>query len=323
MKTVFNLDSLAEMDINRVAIACGIFDGMHLGHQKILQKLIEISRQNMAEPVIMTFSPHPQELFQPNVSFKYIYPESRKMKFFEECGIKAVVQLPFTKELSELSAENFLKKYLLPDKIIITDFCVGSNWSFGFKKSGDAKFLEQSNLIDFNIHAVTEKLYEKEKISSSKIRKQLLLGEFKNSEKMLGRKFSILGSVERGWGIATDVLNYPTANLKTEGNIDFFKGVYAVRIRYFDKNDKASKFFDGICNIGESPTFPQKMNKNVNDTFLEVHLINYEGNLYNHIVEVIFISKIRDEIQFSGAESLKKQILKDEIIAIKMLGKNA
>jgi riboflavin kinase/FMN adenylyltransferase len=301
-----NVSSLAQLekyDIKKVAVAIGVFDGVHKGHCLLLQRLIEMAKRDDATPVAMTFYPHPREALKPESHPGLLVSPVRKIELLHEQGIKAVVTIPFTREFSSLSPNDFIERALLSAQVELTGICVGNKWRFGAGGKGNVKVLEEfAGNGHFDFDAVDELLIDGETVSSTSIRRAISSGLFGKAEKMLGRPYSLQGEVEEGKKIAGPELSYPTANLKTQYGIIPPNGVYA-----------ASAILDGkkypaAVAIGLSPTFNYAHNKTPR---VEVHLIGFEGNIYGKTVEAVFVEYLREERCYSSAEALKKQIGED------------
>ena len=308
------ISELADYSINRIAVACGNFDGLHQGHRSIIQQLKDSALASHAEPVILTFTPHPRTVLFGHKIPKINTPE-KQAELLEELGIKAWVRLEFSKELAALEAEDFIKTHFVDSKVQISDFCVGSQWRFGAGRKGDIKLLESLKL--FKIHPVQELISTstKDKFSSSHIRQKLQNGDFKEAETMLSRPYRLRGHVKKGLGLATEKLKYATANLNLEEEHLPLMGVIAIRARIFEDN-VAGPWMDAICNIGYAPTFKEKEGHGLT---LEIHFFDFQRDLYGKDIEVEFIKKIRDEEKFDSIDLLKQQIIKDEKSAREIL----
>ena len=300
---MIEVSSLAELKahgVRRVALACGNFDGLHKGHRTIIDCLLAASKKNDATPVLMTFHPHPRE-----VLFGHQIPTlstmENKAEILEEMGVKAVVTLPFTKELASLTAWNFVQRYLYWPGMRVTDVCIGSQWKFGASQQGDVTYLRSLGL--FKVHGVGELRQEHELVSSTRIREALASGDMRKAEELLCRPYKISGEVVHGLKLATEVLGFPTANIGFKEKVLPLSGVFAVKVRLPGEK----QWRNGACNVGTAPTFIEKGSK----MGIEVHILDFDGDLYGKELTVHFVERIRQEKKFDCPEALKEQISKD------------
>jgi len=301
-----SLTSLEQAGFKKVSIACGNFDGLHIGHREIIKKLIEVSDKNGSQPVVLTFYPHPREVLT-GVKVQNLTSNSTKHKLLKELGVSALVTVPFTKEFASQKAELFVDNFLLANQLKICDLCVGADWRFGKDRSGNVDFLTSGNW-GFEVHPVMELNDERGVISSSRIRKALNEGNFDFAEQLLGRRYSVSGKVIKGKGIAQSQLNFPTANIETSGLYLPLAGVYTCEVSI----ENSEKWLPAVCNIGYAPTFGGDDSRPAS---LEVHILNFSENLYGKILEVAFTSFLRAEQKFDSPVHLKKQIERDVIAA--------
>ena len=300
---VSSFDALGAHGLNKVAVAVGVFDGVHRGHQRLLASLKEAAGRLDAKPVVVTFHPHPRELLKPDAPPTLLFPPEIKTRFLHEYGAEAVVTIPFTREFAALSPPEFLYDCLSSSRVEMKALCVGANWRFGFGGAGDAAFLrERAAEGHFEFISVEELSFDNLAVSSTKIRRAISSGDLKTASLMLGRNYSLYGKVEHGHHIAGSVLNRPTANLKIRYGVLPPCGVYAGWA-------KSSGFKKAAAiAIGSSPTFKEQFGA---ETRVELHIIDYEGDLYGMDLEAELCSYIREERCFPGVESLKKQIGED------------
>ena len=268
-------------------LTIGNYDGIHLGHQAILKKLISESRSNNLLSSVMTFEPHPREFFSPKLAPKRIISLREKLEYFEKIKIDQVFIVNFNDEFSRKSYLDFieiLKKNIQAQKIII-----GSDFRFGKHREGNIDNLKEST-VDVCVMKKIE--YKGERVSSTIVRDLLAAGDLKHAATMLGRAYSISGKVVHGDKRGREI-GFPTANIHMFHNRPPLKGVFAVKLNNMY----------GVANLGVRPTIAgfSKLN-------LEVHLFNFSKNIYGKHAHVTFLKKIRDEKKFENIDALKKQI---------------
>ena len=268
-------------------LTIGNYDGIHLGHQAILKKLISESKSNNILSSVMTFEPHPREFFSPKLAPKRIISLREKLEYFDELKIDQVFIVNFNDEFSRKSYLDFieiLKKNIQEKKIII-----GNDFRFGKQREGNI-----DKLIDSSVDVcVMNKIeYKGERVSSTIIRDSLAAGDLKRAAMLLGRSYSISGKVVHGDKRGREI-GFPTANIHMFHNRPPLKGVFAVKLNNMY----------GVANLGVRPTIAgfSKLN-------LEVHLFNFSKNIYGKHAHVTFLKKIRDEKKFENIDALKKQI---------------
>lgn len=278
-----------------LTLALGNFDGVHRGHQALLQCAIGIAKQQKGAAVAVGFSPHPLTVLGRTVEL--ITPERSKQRLLAELGLDAYLALPFTKEMAQTPASAFVQRVLLAHakaRAVV----VGFNYSFGKDASGNPAYLaELLQPQGIPVHVIPPVLHAGAPVSSSRIRQSLQDGDFVSVEAMLGRPYSISGVVQLGDQRGRR-LGFPTANIyNLEGLVLPPFGVYAAEI---------AGLGIGMANLGLRPTFPQA------GATLEVHLLDFAGNLYGHEIEVKLLRYIRPERQFMGVADLQQQLAHDE-----------
>ena len=287
----------------------GYFDGVHLGHQKIIEKLVTDASTNKGKSILVSFWPHPRKVLYPNDHFDYIQSNEDKFKDIEKLGVDVVYLIKFTKEFSKVTAEKFVNDILV-NKLQINKLIIGYNHHFGFKREGNFNYLYnlRKNLA-FDIKEVKKREISKNfKISSSEIRKEILKGNMSKVSTMLGYKYFIKGEVIKGDGIGKK-LDFPTANIKiqNEDKILPSDGVYAGYAIISDKK------FIGMINIGKRPTVEGKERR------VEMNIFDYNDMLYGKEMKISFIKRIRDERKFKNLDDLSKQLRKDKLETIKII----
>lgn len=285
------------------AVALGNFDGIHKGHQQVIQPIFNY--ENLT-PSLVTFIPHPEEFFT-GTKKQLLTPMSEKCQILENLGIKQLILLPFDRQLANLSAEKFVEDILV--KQIKANFIsVGEDFCFGYQRQGNAEYLQSlANKYNVKVSITQEQnlTIKKEsiRISSSYIRQSLSEGKPELATKMLGREYQIIGKVIEGQKLGRKI-GFPTANLAiTPEKFLPQMGVYGVKVDV--KNNSLLSNLSGVMNIGIRPTIE---GKNIS---VEIHLLDWEGDLYNKILTVKLVNFLRLEQKFSSLDDLKKQIKLD------------
>ena len=294
----------------RSVVTIGTFDGIHLGHQKILSRLINSSKNKNLNSVVLTFFPHPRIILNKYNEVKMIDTLDEKIIHLNEIGIDSLIIHPFDKNFSLLSANQFIKDFLV-EKLKIKHIIIG--YDHRFRKGREASVTDLKNYAndyDFTVEEIKAQEIEKITISSTKIRNSINQGDIKTTKKYLGRYFMMTGKVVKGDGLGKKI-NYPTANIFIEETYKIIPkdGVYLVETKIKDK------LFNGMMNIGHRPTI------GTNVKSIEVHLFNFNKDIYNQVISIKMISKIRDEIKFSSIQALKDQLVKDENYCLKLINK--
>ncbi len=278
-------------------ITIGNFDGMHKGHASVLEYLDKLARSNESKTLI-TFSNHPSQVLNPNATTPLLCTSSHKLKLIEEFGIDNLFLLPFTKELSQLSAELFIEK--LKAFIPFSHLVLGHDAKIGKERQGDKSTMQKlAQQWDFRVHYLEAFELDGIPISSTIIRHAIQAGDFEKAELYLGRPYSIYSTVTTGEGKGK-LIGFPTANIDISGLCLPPKGVYAVKVIW------NNNVYSGIANLGVAPTI-----KSANLLMLEVHLLEFNQNLYQKNIEVIFQKFIRPERKFNSVDELKVQIKND------------
>ena len=297
-------------EVKRSVVTIGTFDGIHLGHQEILSRLIKSSKNKDLNSVVLTFFPHPRIILNKYNEVKMIDTLDEKIIHLNEIGIDSLVIHPFDKNFSLLSANQFIKDFLV-DKLKIKHIIIGYDHRFG--KGREASVTDLKNYADdydFTVEEIKAQEIEKITVSSTKIRNSINQGDIKTTEKYLGRSFNLTGKIVKGDGLGKKI-NYPTANIFIEETYKIIPkdGVYLVETIIEDK------LFNGMMNIGHRPTI------GTNVKSIEVHLFNFNEDIYGQVISIKMISKIRDEKKFSSIQALKEQLVKDENYCLKLINK--
>ncbi|MEL4024444.1 riboflavin biosynthesis protein RibF [Lysinibacillus endophyticus] len=288
------------------SLAVGFFDGVHKGHQAVIKNAIEKAQELNIESAVMTFDPHPSiVLGGRKEKVFYITPLQQKIDLFRKMGVQNVFVVHFTSDFAKLSPEEFIQ-YFIRD-LNVKHVSAGFDFTFGQFGKGNMEMMKQLSNGDYGVSVINKQADEEEKISSTRIRQYLQDGDMESAARLLGRAFKVPGIVVHG-DKRGRTIGFPTANIQpSEGSFIPGTGVYAVRIKIQDK------WYDGVCNVGYKPTF-----KNPNDKQLsiEVHILDFNKNIYGEEVVVGWYKRIRSEQKFDGIESLKAQIEKDKNEAI-------
>ena len=290
--------STALSQIRRISIACGVFDGVHLGHQKVIAALLRIARETNSEPVALTFDPHPRTLFGKE-PISLLVPLNFRALLLRECGVKEVVVRQFDREFAAQEPELFLRSLLRLPHLELAGFCVGSSWRFGAGGRGNAALIREfARRGGVYFEAVPELEIDGGVVSSTRIRELLRKDDLDGAARLFGRCVSLFGTVRRGYQLATAELETPTANLECGVELPIRDGVYAARAYFQDR------WYRAAVNIGWAPTFhyahPQRR--------VEVHLLGCKAELYDKYLRVELLGFLREEKKFQTVRELKNQI---------------
>ena len=289
-------------DVNTI-VTIGTFDGVHKGHQIIINRINEIAKKEAMESVVLTFDPHPRHVIYPdNQELRLIHTLEEKIEALRKTGVQNLVLHKFTKEFSRTESVNFIRDFLVT-KLNMKYMVVGFDHHFGKNRQGTFdNLIELSDAYGFKIEKIKPQNIGEVTISSTKIRNAILEGDCKKANTYLSANFSITGKVVQGNKIGSSI-GYPTANIEIENQWKILpkNGVYAVKILL-----KNQQYF-GMLNLGNRPSISD-------DSFaIEVHLFDFNATIYNEELKIEFIQRIRDEQQFSDLEKLKSQLKIDAI----------
>ena len=281
-------------------VAIGNFDGIHQGHQRVLGFALTMAKDTGAVATALTFEPPPLKVLRPDTAPLRISTNQQRMEWFGALGMEAAVVLPFTKELAQLSPEEFVDEILVR-QLSVKSVVVGDNFRFGYRQSGDVKLLRELGMrFGFVVVVHTPVVIDGEIVSSTLIRKQIAEGDVTRAARLLGRPFVLTGEVVAGSGTGRK-FTFPTLNLRPEQELLPAKGVYITRT-VLEGEPSSHR---SVTNIGVRPTF------NGSGITVETHLLDYSGNFSPKRIEIRFWKRLRDEKKFSGAEELREQIGKD------------
>jgi len=300
MDVLHSFDGLAKT-AGGVYLAIGVFDGVHLGHQRVIGQARDDARTAGGVSVVLTFDPHPMRILQPEKAPPLLTSTSHKLRLIEGLGADTCLVLRFDKPFSGTSPEAFIEK-IAQKRNQLREICVGTRFRFGHHRAGDVRLIEQlAPAHGFTVKEIPSvHTGDGEMISSTAVRQHVLHGRLDRAAAMLGRPFSILGTVKQG-GHVGHQLGYPTANLNPQNEALPPDGVYAVRVQV------GREQLGGVVNIGFRPTFADR----VRQREFEVHIFDFDRDIYGQDVEVVFLEKLRDEKKFDSTDALKGQIAAD------------
>lgn len=299
-----HLGTQALEDVQKAVVTAGTFDGVHLGHQKILNKLSKEAERLGGETVLITYWPHPRLVLQPHdndLQLLSTFPE--KANLLEKFGINHLVKIPFTKEFSDLSPEDYVR-IILHERIKTKKFIIGYDHRFGNNRQGGLETLNAlSDTYDFELEEIPRQDVDAIGVSSTKIRTALLNKDIKKANTYLGRYYSLSGRIVEGQKIGR-TLGFPTANLHIKEKYKLIPadGIYAVRVCHEYKK------YDGMLNIGQRPTVGGQ------EKSIEVHIFNFDKDIYNTEISLELIDFIREEQKFNSLEALKTQLKTDQLV---------
>lgn len=306
MKVVKSIN--AAQHFPRLCVALGNFDGVHLGHQKLISTVVEEAKKIHGTPAVLTFHPHPSKvILANNRTTKALILDDRKIELFKEHKIKVVIQLPFTKEFAAIPAKEFVME--LAEKLDLVQLVVGFNYSFGRDGAGDWKLLQElSNSYGFSLQIIPPVKIEHKLISSTAVRTALTSGDVRLANRLLGRPPILEGKIVEGNRIGRS-LGFPTANLDIDEDILMPQnGVYLTKVTINHRN------YFGLLNIGTRPTLTKTPR-----AVAEVHILDYRQDVYGEHIEVYLLEKLRMEKKFNSKEELITQIQDDLENALKII----
>lgn len=304
-------DNYNSFKVQRPVITSGVFDGVHLGHQEILKRVIDVASSVKGESVVVTFWPHPREVLKKDDSLKLINSIEEKLELLEKNGIGHVVLIPFTAEFSKLSSKEYISDILVA-KLHVSNLIIGYNHHFGHDRLGDFdQILQYATTYKFTAKLLTPISINNVNISSTLIRKALQDGDIETANKYLGYQYQLSGNVIVGNKIGRTI-GYPTANIKVSHNFKIIPkpGVYAIWVKI------EHTLYPAMLNIGFRPT----LNETTPHLSIEAHIIGFQGDIYGKEITLFFQSRIRDEVKFSGLDQLTKQLGNDREEVTKILG---
>jgi riboflavin kinase / FMN adenylyltransferase len=273
------------------ALAIGNFDGMHLGHQALLQKLNDAAKTLNLRSAVMTFEPHPREFFAPETAPARLSSLREKLEHFAEAGVESTYVCRFNRSLAKLTPQEFMQN-ILRESLNAQAILVGDDFRFGAMRAGSVlDFMEAK----FNLISLPQVNLDDARVSSTRVRSALASGDFQQADLLLNRPYSMSGKVVYGAQLGRQ-LGFPTANVHMRHERPALKGVYAVKLNGLN----------AVANLGVRPTVG-----GISKLKLEVHVLDFNADLYGKHVHVEFVHKIRDEMKFDGLDALKAQIALD------------
>lgn len=298
-----------DFNVRNAVLTTGMFDGVHTGHRKIIERVNDVARNTGGESVILTFFPHPQIVLNPeNYSLKLLNTHEEKIELLEKTGVDHVIEIPFTKDFSSLSSDTFIRNILV-EKLGVKYLVIGYDHHFGKGRSGNFSSLkENEKQYGFKVEEIPALDIESIAVSSTKIRKALLSGDITTANNYLGYNYFMSGKVVSGRRIGRKI-GFPTANITVTDPYKLIPamGIYAVMVHH------SGKLYKGMLSIGTNPT----VGGNVLN--MEVNIFNFGKDIYNEDLRVYFVEKMREEQKFSDIEALKQQLVKDKIKATELL----
>lgn len=292
-------------------VTVGTFDGVHIGHQKLLKELISESKNVNGSSTVFTFMVHPRKILYPEQHLEFLNSNEEKQILLEKSGLENLIFFDFTKNFSELSAYDFVKEILV-DKLKIRKLIFGYNHQFGKDRSGNFDSIRNcAKQFNFEVKKIDAELDNEIEISSTVIRKALQTGDLITANKYLGYNYFVRGIVVSGNKLGHKI-GFPTANISIpKDKLIPLNGVYAATVEI--ENNQ----YSGMLNLGFKPTIlPENDKKNI-----EVNIFNFDENIYGKQIKINFIGRIRDEIKFENLEMLKNQLITDKNESLKILSK--
>ncbi len=301
MELIRDIDAIEEPFKNAV-VTIGNFDGVHKGHQYLFSTVIEKAKSIDGTSVAITFNPHPVKVLQESGQLPHITMYEQKMELIEQTGIDVLICIPFTREFASMTAEKFVED-LLVKRIGMKAIITGEDYTFGKERKGNVAFLKTyGEKLGFEV--ITGDWQKamgtaENRISSTIIRETVMDGQVDAAKAQLGRYYQIRGTVARGRNRGGRELGFPTANILLQDELSPKNGVYAVTVEH------GSDVYKGVANIGYSPTFDD------HQFTVEVHILDFDKDIYGQSIRVNFVSRLRDEKKFSGISELSEQINRD------------
>ena len=282
-----------------LCLTLGIFDGIHLGHQKIIRRVMEKAAQIGGTSCVVTFDPHPREILTPDAAPDLLTSTDKKIQLIERLGVDALCLIRFSREFANIEATDFVKDFLI-DRLHMKVIIEGYDWRFGKDRKGDVNLLRKMSAENgFEVEQLNGVEMDGQIISSTLIRELILNGDLKRTDRYLGRSYSVTGVIVGGNRLGRE-MGFPTANIEPHHEAIPPNGIYAVWV------DMDGDRKPGTLNIGYKPTVTEERRRTI-----EVHIMDFYRDIYNEEIEITFVEKLRDEKKFPSIEALSAQIKKD------------
>lgn len=303
---IYHPHQIKKDEFPELSMALGYFDGVHLGHQEVIKRAVVNAKQTNRKSAVMTFDPHPSVVLGlKHKHVRFITPLEDKVKLFESLGVDYVFVVRFTSEFASLDPQAFIDQYIIG--LHVKHVVAGFDFSYGRLGKGTMETISFHSRDEFSFEVIQKQAFTNEKVSSTRIREALALGNTELVEKLLGRPYAMKGTVIHGDKRGRKI-GFPTANVELSG--DYLlpsAGVYAMKATIQGVS------YNGVCNIGYRPTFKDPDEKKLS---LEVHLFDFDRSIYGEEIILQWLRRIRNEQKFSGIEELVEQIEKDKLEAI-------
>ena len=300
MEIFWGLDTFKKLD--NAVVTMGAFDGVHLGHQQIFKDIVNTAIQHQSKSVVITFDPHPRKVLNPSVQIPLINTLEEKIELLAQTKIDYLIVIHFDKQFSELSSLDFITEILV-NKIGCTQLVIGYDHHFGKNREGSFEYLKNNgHLFGFEVKEISAQKVNETKISSTAIRQYVIDGEIQKANQLLNYPYTLTGTIINGEKIGRTI-GFPTANFQVSDEKLLPKiGVYLAKIE-IEKNS-----FFGMLNIGNKPTFGQNL------LSIEIHIFDFNQDIYNKKAKLLLYQRIRDEISFNNVNELVYQLEKDKTI---------
>lgn len=303
MQVIREIDNYITVD-KPIFLALGNFDGVHLGHQKLLNEVVNEAVKNQGLATAFIFDPHPNKIINPDKVPKLITKSNRQAELLEDLGLNLVIYNSFNREISKWQPQEFVEKIIV-SKLRASHIFIGFNYSFGYKGQGTPELLAQmGKTYGFKVSVIPPVEVNNKVVSSTLIREMVEMGNIKNAHQLLGHFPMIEGTVIQGEQRGTTI-GFPTANLQVDEDILIpGKGVYAAKACYNNQN------YNCVVNVGSKPTFHTN-----HPITVEAHIMNFTEDIYGETLRIYFIDKVRDEKKFNNIDELVNQITQDKELA--------